>query len=684
VETLFEDRDGSLWVGTSGAGVGRYRSGSFVPFTTHEGLADNTTETIFEDSRGALWIGTANGLSRRTNQSFHTFSATDLGDGVVQSIAEDALGRVWVATSKGVAIFDGHLWKRMGPRENIPVDIHVLYKDRRNRMWMGSPEGITIWDRGRPSRITQKDGLPGNYVMSILEDRLNVMWIGTITGLARLENGKITTYTTRDGLLSNYIQCLSEDSDGILWICTPSGLHRFKNGQFHGFTVKEGMFADSTLRLLEDGHRRFWISSYRGIFSVNRDDLNRLADGSLKHFESASYGTDDGLKSTSCGGLGMQPAGWKARDGRLWFPTDKGVVRIDPSNLSAPAEAPTPVLEATQKDGVLTSDTNMQPETRRIAFLFTAPTSVKPEAIEYRYRMQGYEDKWHEIGTDRQVSFTNLPAGTYRFFVSARRAGGNWSADEATLPIHMLPHFYETRWFYLASGFLLLLLIGLAHSLRVRETERRLTTIMAERSRVAQELHDTLLQSVAGTAMEIQGALRLLRHGSTETGFRQLSTALDHLGKSMADARQAIWDLRAPESCDLPVDQALESAARRVCERGPRLSWIVLGTPVALAQSFKRQVYGIGIEAVTNAARHSGCSEISITFEYRQDSIELLVRDDGCGFDCALAESAYLSNHWGLAGMKERAKQCFGKIAIESTPGTGTVVRFEAPLGMEI
>ena len=681
VETAFEDREGTLWIGTSGAGVGRYRAGPFVPYTIREGLAGNNAGTIFQDSKGTLWIGTTTGLSRFAGGKFQKIPRSELGDDVIRSIAEDGDGRLWVATSKGVARFDGRSWQRLDTRNQIPVDIHVLSSDRTGRMWIGSPEGITLFDHGRITKLTQKDGLPSNYVISILEDREGSVWIGTITGLAHFDHGKITTYTTVNGLLSNHIQCLYEDSDGTLWICTPSGLHRFKNGQFRAFTMKDGMFSDSPLQLLEDDRHRFWMSSYRGIFRVDRDALNALADGQVAHVESVAYGTGDGMKSNACGGFGMQPAGWKTRSGTLWFPTDHGVVSVAPSNLPVPTLPPAPILEAVLADGAATSEANIGPETRRIDFLFTAPTSIKPEAIEYRYRMSGYEDKWHEIGPERQISFTNLPQGSYHLFVSVRRSGGPWSAEEATSSIRVLPHFYQTWWFFTAFGLLILLMIWIVYTLRVRETERRLNAIMAERSRVAQELHDTLLQSVSGTAMEIQGGLRQISLGSSQLGMQQLSLALDHLGKSMADARHAIWDLRSPEFSELKIDRAVEAAAQRLCAGGPHLTFETSGKPKVLPHSIEKQAYRIAVEAVTNAVRHSACSDVTISVEYQDESIALIVTDNGCGFDTALAQSASISNHWGLAGMQQRAEECNGRLSVQSTIGKGTNIAFEAPLG---
>lgn len=681
VETVFEDRDGSLWVGTSGAGVARYRSGAFVPYTTREGLADDRTSTIFQDSRGDIWIGGAHGLTRKAASGVSIVPKKEFGGGAVRSIAEDDGGGLWVGTAKGVARFDRQNWTQMGPRDGIPRDVHVLYHDRAGRTWIGSPEGVTIWDHGKISNLTRKQGLPGNYVMSILEDRRGSMWIGTITGLARVDASSITNYTTANGLSSNYIQCLYQDSEDTLWICTPSGLNRLRDGHFHAFSTADGMVSDGTLQLLEDGQNRFWISSYRGIFRVNRSDLNALATGAIGKVNAVSYGTEDGMKSTACAGLGMQPAGWKTRDGTLWFPTDTGVVSINPSAMPSLDPVPVPVLEAVLQDGVESPSAAVGPNIHRIDFVFSAPTSIGAEAIEFRYRLQGYEDEWHDAGTMRLISFTNLPQGKYRFAVSARRPGNPWGPEGASWFLQIQPHVYETRWFYTAMGLLAAMLIWLAHTIRVRATEQRFKTIMGERSRVAQELHDTLLQSVSGTAMEIRGALRVLSQGYSEGGLQQISLALDHLGSSMADARQAIWDLRSPASSEQRLDHALVAAAKRVCAGGPEVDYEVLGEPRQLSRAIEKNAYRIGVEAITNAVRHAQCNKVSMRLHYRKNSLLLFVHDDGVGFNPATAESSSLANHWGLAGMKERAHKCSGQLTIESTPAAGTIVQFEAPFG---
>ncbi|MGD0548696.1 MAG: two-component regulator propeller domain-containing protein, partial [Terracidiphilus sp.] len=522
VDAVFEDQDGSLWVATIGSGVGCYRAGTFTSYTTREGLADNVTATLFQDSKGNIWVG-GHGLTRRTNGRFHAVADSEFKNATIDSFAEDDNGDLWVATSNGTFRREGNVWKRVVAKSDIQHLVYLLYKDRAGRIWMGSLNELRIWDHGRTSSLTQLSGLPISYVTSVLEDREGAVWIGTISGLVRLDHGKITNYTTADGLRNNFVQSIYEDSEGTLWVCTEGSLHRFKNGRFRAFTMKDGMFADGVLQLIEDCRHRFWIRSFRGIFRVDRDDLHAVADGLRSIVQSIAYGTEDGIKSSAVLGPIIQSSELVAQDGCLLFATDQGVVEVNPSKLPTPISPPTPVLESIMVNGTPTSSTTIGPGVRRIDFQFTAPTSVQARAIEFRYRMQGYDDQWQLAGADRHISFTDLPQGAYKFFVSARRAGGSWSQQEACAVIKVIPHFYQTRLFYLATGLLAILLILMAEALRVRERERRITAIMAERSRVAQELHDTLLQSVSGTAMEIQAGLRQLSLGSSKLGIQQLS-----------------------------------------------------------------------------------------------------------------------------------------------------------------
>jgi signal transduction histidine kinase len=435
------------------------------------------------------------------------------------------------------------------------------------------------------------------------------------------------------------------------------------------------------LRLVEDDYGYFWIASYRGIFRIQKQDLEKMAEPGPHSFIPSyeHWGPEDGLR-IGFSNPPNQSVIWKARDGTLWFATKDGIVAEKPADLRVTFSTPEPLVESVVADGESVATDSLGPEARRVEFAFTAPTSHSPEQLEFRYRLDGFDHDWHDGPRQRSASFTNLPRGRYLFRVSVKRAGGSWNPNEARFAFQILPHWYETTTFRILCGLATVLVLWSIHAFRLRQTRRGLSLVMAERSRVAQELHDTLLQSVSGTAMEIQGGLRQISLGSSQLGVEQLSKALDHLGKSMGDARQAIWDLKSPESSALTIIGAMETAAR-LCVGGPELTVTTSGAPKELSQSIEKQAYRIAVEAVTNAVRHSGCSDVIINVEYGDKSIVLAVADNGCGFDYPSAQSASISNHWGLAGMQQRAEACGGTLRVQTTRGKGTRIVFEAPLG---
>ncbi len=680
---MFEDRNGSLWLATTHAGLLCYRRQPSARFTSQDGLIDNFALNFFEDSRRGLWIGTAGGLSRRSQGVIRPVPAfNSLAVGEVQAFGEDHEHRIWIGTSNGLVRFDGKRWERMRSSPvPLPLNIGSLCVDRNDRIWIGSTEGLFIWDHGALSRFTVRQDLPGTYISAIAEDKQGMMWVATDSGLAAIEGRKLAAfYTTENGLLSNIVTGLFTSSDGALWISSFNGLNCWRNGHLQVLTMKQGL-PTQVLHLVEDDYGYFWIASYRGIFRIQREDLEKLAEPGQSRFIPSyeHWGPEDGFR-IGFSNPPNQAVIWKAWDGVLWFATKDGIVAGRPSDLQVPFSTPEPLVYSFLVDGESVAARDLKPGVRRVEFGFTAPTSHAPEQLQFRYRLDGFDHDWHDAPRQRSASFTNLPRGRYLFRVLVKRTGGSWNPNEAHFAFQIQPHWYETTTFRIICGLAIVLMLWSAHALRLRQTRRGLRLVMAERSRVAQELHDTLLQSVSGTAMEIQGGLRQISLGASQLGVEQVSKALDHLGKSMGDARQAIWDLRSPESSALTISGAME-AAQRLCVGGPELTLAISGAPKELPKSIEKQAYRIAVEAVTNAVRHSGCSDVTISVEFKDKSIVLAVADNGCGFDFASAQSASISNHWGLAVMQERAQACSGTLKVQSARGKGTRIVFEAPLG---
>ncbi|HEY0759232.1 MAG TPA: two-component regulator propeller domain-containing protein [Acidisarcina sp.] len=674
VETLFEDKEGSFWVGTAGHGVARYRRGAFTAFVDDKALDMNRGQVFFQDLRGRLWIGTSHGVSRIRDG--HLVTLRTLGDVNIRAIAEDGKGRLWFGTEHGVSRLDRDHTR---PVTAMPSEVHALYVDGNDRIWAGSPDGIAIWNNGRINRLTVRDGLPSNYVMAIIGDHNGGTWIGTTNGLAHISKSEVTVYTKAQGMLTDYVSSLYLDSEGVLWICTPSGLHRLKDGKINSFTFKDGLPADTVLHVLEDDDRRLWISSFRGIFRIDKEQLEDFAQKRIDRLNAVLYGTDDGMKSAVCTGFGTQAAGWRDHEGALWFPSEQGPVRVQPSGVGDLPPPPQANIESIAVDGQPIGSHAIGPDWRRAEFSFTAPTSVAPELVEFRYRMTGFENLWREIGGARQVTFTSLPHGSYRFDLQARRKGGTWNPLVASAVLRVQPHFYETWWFSLSVGFLGSLLLWFIHSRRLHHAEDRLGAVMRERTRLAQELHDTMLQSLSGTAMQVQAAVRHMSHGDSDTGVQQLNLALNHLEKAQADARRSIWDMQSPEEENRSLDESLRRACHQLCLDGPALAFESHGPLTRLAPDTKRQIFRVGVEAVANAVRHSGTDRIELSLVSGSGTMRLRVRDYGCGFHPSLWQSG-LPGHWGVSGMNERARECGGQLMIHSEPSLGTIVELEVPV----
>ncbi|MBV9179743.1 MAG: hypothetical protein JO356_00405 [Acidobacteria bacterium] len=677
-QAIFEDRDGSIWLGTVYSGTICYRPQPFVTFTTRDGLANNRALNFFEDSHGVLWIGTSDGLSRWSKGVIETVR-TGIHIGEVHSMAEDREGRFWVGTGNGLVRFNGTKWERMrGGQVPLPVDVESLYADRRDRIWIGSGEGLVIWDHGKLTRLTEKDGLPGGWIGTIVEDRVGRIWVATSGGVAAIANGRIATYTTANGLLTNFVDSVSKTSDGAIWFCTPKGLHRWKDGKLQAFTAHDGMPLDIVTHFLEDNEGRFWIGSFRGISRIEKKDVERLAQGARFRIPYEHWSAEDGFE-INMGGSANEQVMWKSRDGTLWFGTNNGVVALRPSDLRYHPSPPDPLIDSVNTDGEAARGRVLEPGVRHMEFTFTAPTSITPEHLEFRYRLDGYDREWHQAGAQRFASFTNLPKGSYSFRVSVRRNGGSWNPTEATVGFRILPYWYETWGFRISCGLFVLLALWMVHEYRLRQTRERLKLVLQERSRVANELHDTLLQSLSGSAMQIRAGVSHLKQGSPHAALDRLNAALEQMGRSQSDARQAIWELTATELNGNRLAEALEAQANELCSEGPKLQYRVSGTIRRLRPGVEEQLYRVCMEAVTNAVRHSGATKIAVGLNFSTTYIQLSVEDDGCGFDLATSHSAN-GTHFGLKSMQQRAERCGGKLSVESTIGQGTKVALEVPV----
>ncbi len=540
VLSIGESRDGHLWAGTEGGGIDRLDGGRFQAYTTRQGLANDVVQCLLGDAEGSLWLGTGNGgLERLRPRNFITYTTNEgLSNNLATSVFESRGGKLWIGTAGGgLNLFhDGRFTaytKRQGLASNL---IRALAEDDRGNLWVGTDgAGLDRFHDGQFAHFTGKDGLPNEVVLSLCADPDGGLWIGTAHGLAKLRNGKISTFSGPGGLPENYIMSLYRGSDGSLWIgAADDGISRFKNGVFthysagqgapqdpvyaihednaHGIwlgtgggglylfknrrfahlTTRNGLLSDSIFQILDGGDGDLWMSSSVGVFRIAESQLNAFAAGTRTSVESFRYGRADGMKSAECTGAN-QPAGCRTRDGKLWFPTLKGLAVVDTRNLLVNRRPPPVVIESVLVDGM------PQPPGREIGvpagqgnleIHFTALSLLAPSKVRFRYRLEGFDRDWVDSGGRRFAAYTNIPPGSYRFRVAACNNDGLWNETGASASFVLQPRFYQTVSFKALVALDVLLAAFWILRIRLRRLKSReieLVSLVEERTRALRE-----------------------------------------------------------------------------------------------------------------------------------------------------------------------------------------------------
>ncbi len=525
VFAITEDRDDNLWFGTDGGGIARFRDGRFTTYASRQGLSADSVYSIYEDREGSLWVGTfTGGLNRLTDGAFTSITAEEgFTDDFVYSIFQDHDGVLWFGSASGrvfrsesggfreavrgpkVSIWsmaedgDGQLWvgtdgdglARVADRKLITYSVKdglandvvwSLIKARDGGLWIGTAGGgLNRFKDGKFQTFGKDEGLSNLFIRVVHEDRQGRVWVGTDGGgLASLEHGRFTTYTTRDGLSNDSIRAIYEDQDGVLWIGTyGGGVTRFEGGRFTALTSRHGLFDDVVFQILEDGTGNLWMSCNRGVFKVSRRELNEVARGTRKTVTSLAYGTRDGMKSAECSD--GSPAAWRARDGRLWFATSRGVTVVDPDRIRVNRQPPPVVIERVTIDNqAVTPGMSIGPQLGkgRFEFQYVGLSLVAPERMRFRYRLDGFDENWIEAGTRHTAYYTNLPPGAYRFVVMAANNDGVWNEAGASFEFHRAPRFSQTYWFYAICGVAAASVGTGGHLWRVRRARKREAELM--------------------------------------------------------------------------------------------------------------------------------------------------------------------------------------------------------------
>jgi signal transduction histidine kinase/ligand-binding sensor domain-containing protein len=691
---LFEDREGTMWVATLG-GLDRFRDSAVSTLSTKEGLSNSLVGSVLAAKDGRVWLGTYGGLNSWFNGQISSFGRHDgkVNGHAPSSLFQDSHGRIWFST-----FFDfGYLQnEKFVSIHGIPAgNVHGIGEDFEGSLWIANKEsGLLRLSPGNEIQEFQWSNLkPGDYAIALAVDPLQGgLWLGfSRGGIAYFADGKVRrTYTTTDGLGEGQVASLRVSRDGTLWAATEGGLSRLKNGRIMTLTSKNGLPCATVHWSIEDDARSLWLYMECGLVRIMGPELsNWIAavdkDKNAKRtIQSTVFDDSDGVRVHTPGGY--SPSVAKSTDGRLWFLPWDGVSVVDPRHLPFNKLPPPVYIQQITADGKTfdpTQGLRLPPRVQHLDFDYTALSLVAPEKNRFRFKLEGYDRDWRDVGNRRQAFYTNLRPRKYRFVVKACNNSGVWNETGAFLDFSIAPAYYQTNWFRALLFAAVLGVFWALHQIRMRRLAREfnagLEARVNERTRIARELHDTLLQSFQGLLMRFQAVSNELAAGEPK---QELDEAISRAARAITEGRDAVQGLRssAVESNDLAAAiGALAKELPAADRSSPEFTLQVEGAVRKLHPVLRDEVYRVAGEALRNAFHHADAEHIEVEIRYDEWRFRLRVRDDGKGIDPKHLAGDGRAGHFGLHGMRERANRAGGELTVWSELQSGTEVELSIP-----
>jgi signal transduction histidine kinase len=557
-----------------------------------------------------------------------------------------------------------------------------LFVDHRGTLWAGTEKGAAVLSGGVFAALKNIPAELRGPIAAINEDRDGGVYLATEhDGLCVYRDGAAHE-VLQNGASIHDIDALYSDPDGLMWVGTEGGgLRLLDHGKITTFLIRDGMFDNEVYGIIRDDQDRLWMACSKGVFSVNRGDLLQFAAGTRKKFVSSPFSPTDALRTIECRS-GVQPGSAHMRDGRVWFSTIRGLYVFDPSRLVLNLPPPPVVIEETTVNGERVEPAaiaSIPPGLKNLEFTYSGLSFFQPNRITFRYMLEGFDKKWVSAGTRREASYTNLPPRSYRFRVIACNADNACNEAGASTSFSLAPHFYQRWWFPPLCAVLLALAAWAIYQLRIRQLKERLrqqfNLVLTERSRIARELHDTLIQGLSGITMEMQALAGRLRSPEERATLEDI---VRDAGMCLRETRRSVAGLRNVQGPDSGLGAAIAQAARQITEaKEIRLKLKLDKTPNDMSPEVQYNLLRIASEAVNNSVKHSGAKVIEVMLQSTADSLQLSIKDDGAGFS---RENGNLRpGHYGLIGMKERAAQIGAELNLASEPGRGTTVSVLLP-----
>jgi ligand-binding sensor domain-containing protein len=675
--SIFEDREKNLWAGANN-GLSRFRDDIFTSFGKPEGLPGDDPNTIFQDHLGRIWIGFHNhGLMLFSATGAHKVFDTSNGfpSNEVFSIRETRDGRLLLGTRRGVVLAHDSQFRLYRSVDEMGRTLVLdALEDSAGMIWVATQSGLSQLKGDKLEPVIRGGPLLVDLAVTLAEGKSGELWAGTPgKGLWRIKGEEKRLFTQMDGMSSDNVHSLYQDPDGTLWIATfGGGLNALRDGKFVHFSAKDGLLSDNISDVTDDGES-LWLSTTRGISRISRKELRASVEGKSRTLHPTNYGVEDGLRSAQLAFGYIAAGGTRISDGRIWFPTTRGLAVIDPKAAQKPA-VPLSVLPidltVDSKPASGSPPFKLPPGSERIGIQYAAIHLTDPGRVQYFYKLEGLEKDWVATGRRREINYNSLPRGKYQFRVKAELPGG--ISAENQYEFELLPRFHETTWFRLLFTAILAGSVWGAYRIRLRRLHYWFTVVMEERTRLAREIHDTLAQGFVGISSQLN-AVAMALPGDVTSASRDLELAQRMARYCTTEARRSVLDLRASVLDGRNLGSALQSGAQIwTAGSGVKVEVEVPAQQSSLPDEVERNLLRIAQEAVTNAVKHAQATKISVTLRMSEPrKLYLRIADNGRGFKKA---DIFSSNdgHFGLIGMRERALKLGTDLHLASQAGEGT------------
>jgi signal transduction histidine kinase len=714
ISALFIDREGSVWVGTDG-GLDRFREFAVPTVSLSQGLSNASILSVLTDRDGSVWLSTRRGLNRWNSGRITIFGAShapahgvksnDKQDGLLNgnyagSLFQDSRGRIWASTLKEFGYLEND---QFVPLKDVPGGpVYSIAEDGARNLWIANKDRglIELVKDGGVQQIPWAGlGHKDPALALAVDPRKGGLWVGfSQGGLVYFAEGQIrASYSAADGLGEGRVNALRFDPDGTLWAAAEGGLSRLKNGRIATLGSRNGLPCDGAHWVMEDDDHSFWLYTVCGLARIARSELDAWAAAMDKDkdarpkIHAALFDASDGVRSLEDNG-GYTPHAAKSTDGRIWFLPSDGASIVDPQHLPYNRLLPPVRVDRIIANRKTHDVSNQKGSLRLPARLrdleidYAALSLVAPEKVLFRYKLEGWDQDWQEAGNRRQALYSNLPPGDYRFRVAACNNSGVWNEAGAVFDFSIAPAYYQTAWFRLSCVAACFGLLWGCYRARLRQVARQFNVHMegrlAERTRIARDLHDTMLQSFQAALMKFETVTFLL-DDHTEAR-KTLESVVGQARQAVVEGRDAVQGLRSSTVVTNDLARAIcafgeEHAAEQAGEKCPEFRVRVEGESRDLAPLVRDDVHRITCEAVRNAFRHARATRIEVEIRYDRRELRLRVVDNGKGIDQKVLSEGGRPGHFGLAGMRERAGFVGGKLAVRSRLDSGTEAELIIP-----